>query len=106
MQQEHEAAHTFRQSLVLSFFPADKFALEIGGEHYLSRYQSMQMQNTVFLDASARYFISDRIELFLEARNLLNQGNYVNYSLMPLFTSVQEYNIRPLNVLLGFQIKF
>ena len=64
------------------------------------------MQNTVFLDASARYFISDRIELFLEARNLLNQGNYVNYSLMPLFTSVQEYNIRPLNVLLGFQIKF
>ncbi len=104
--QEQEAAHTFRQSLVLSFFPADKFALEIGGEHYLNRYQSRQVQNTVFVDASARYFISDKIELYLEARNLMNQGNYVNYSLMPMFTSVQEYSIRPLNVLLGLQIKF
>lgn len=54
----------------------------------------------------ARYFISDKIELYLEARNLMNQGNYVNYSLMPMFTSVQEYSIRPLNVLLGLQIKF
>lgn len=101
-----DASHSFRQSLTLSFFPIEKLEVDISGEHYLDKYQEPEPRQTFFLDASAWFFVTDSFQIFLHARNLLDQKYYTYTFLSPLSTSVFSYRIRPLNVLLGFQIKF
>lgn len=100
-----DASHSFRQSLTLSFFPIDKLEFDISCEHYLDKYLKPEPEQTVFLDASAWYFVTDRIQIFAHARNLLDQKYYTYSHISPLNTSVFSYKIRPLNILLGFQIK-
>ena len=80
--------------------------MDISGEHYLDKYQEPEPRQTFFLDASAWFFVTDSFQIFLHARNLLDQKYYTYTFLSPLSTSVYSYRIRPLNVLLGFQVKF
>lgn len=101
-----DASHSFRQSLTLSFFPIEKIEVDISGEHYLDKFHDPELGQTFFLDASMWYFVTDRIQIFLHARNLLDQKYYTYTFLSPLSTSVYSYRIRPLNILLGCQVNF
>lgn len=100
-----DATHSFQQSLTLSFFPFEKVELDISGEHYTDKYQEQKFRQTIFLDVSAWYFITDKVQIFLHAKNLLNQKYYTYSHISPLCTSIFSYKIRPLNILIGFQVK-
>jgi hypothetical protein len=97
---------SFFQTISFSFFPSDKLEMEIMAEHYLSQYTGEKFLHTIFLDASIWYHINNKIQLFLHAKNLLNQHTYSYSVINPLQTSHYSYIIRPLNILIGFQIHF
>lgn len=101
-----EAMHSLNHGVTMTFFPSDKFEIDVICEHHMDNVQSGKFKHTVFADASVWYFINDRIQLFLHAKNLLNQKQYSYTALSPLFMSVYSYRIRPLNVLFGIQVKF
>ena len=98
--------HSSTHNLTLTFFPHKSIELSVGAEYYMDKPDGRDLKQTVFLDASARYAITDRISIYLKAKNLLNSKTYSYSMLMPLQSSYYEFRIRPLNVLLGLDIRF
>lgn len=98
--------HSLFETLSINFFITPQIELMVGAEHYFSKYSGEKAQQTIFLDASAWYFITKKFQIYLRAKNLLNQHSYSFTYLNPLQTTHSSHTIRPLNVLLGFQLNF
>lgn len=100
------ATHSFVHSLKLTFAPCKKVDINLSGEHYMNKFQTASIKHTTFIDASLYYYVTDRLQLFLHAKNLLNQKTYTYSNVTPLNSSVFSYRIRPMNILIGFNMKF
>lgn len=98
--------HSLNCSLMLSFFPLRSLEFDISGEYYHNRYDPDTPKHSFFIDASAWYFINNRFQLFLHAKNILDERTYSSSYTNPLQTTRYCYRIRPLNILVGLQIKF
>lgn len=98
--------HASIQNLSLSFFPTERIEISASLEYYLDKADGRKLKQTPFIDASAEYKITDRISLSLTAKNLLNSKTYAYSVLMPLQSLYYEFRLRPLNVLLGVNIRF
>lgn len=98
--------HSSTHNLTLNFFPHKKLDISVSAEYYLDDTEGRDLSQTIFLDASVSYSISEKLRLFLTARNLLDSREYVYSALMPLQSIYYEYRIRPLNALLGLELIF
>lgn len=98
--------HSSTHMLTLSFYPAKKFEISLDTEYYIDKAPERDLQQTVFLDASARFSATEKISIYIKARNLLDSRTYSYSMLMPLQSVYYEYSIRPLNVLLGLEVRF
>lgn len=98
--------HTLSQELKLAFYPHRKVEINVSGEHYYNLNGAGTEQQMILFDCSAWYFITNKLQLFLHARNLLNEDTYSFTTIAPLETVHYKYNIRPLNVLIGFEYNF
>ena len=98
--------HSMSHSLTLTFHPCESVEMDLSGEYYFDKYADYRPAQTVFLDASVWYYVSRKVQIFLHAKNLLDRRTYSYSYLSPLQITRYEYRIRPLNVLLGVQVKF
>lgn len=98
----HSSTHT----LSLNFYPHKSLELSLGAEYYIDKADGRDLMQTFFLDASVNYSITDNLRMFIKANNLLDNRKYAYSVLMPLQSVYYEYCIRPLNALLGLEIRF
>ena len=99
-------SHGFSQKLALSFFPHRSVTIDIAAEHYLDKYSDDNTVQMCLLDASVYYFITQKLQVFLHARNLLDTRHYAYTVLSPMNVVRYRYDLRPLNVLIGLEMKF
>ena len=98
--------HNFSQRLSITFFLFNRFEAGVSCEHYLSKYDTPDAKQTILLDCSAGYNITNDIRVFINARNLLDQSEYIYSYISPLRSFTQTFAIRPLNVLAGLSVRF
>ena len=98
--------HTFDQRLQLNFTPTRNLVLQLTGEHYRTQLSDTQHMHLVLVDASVRWKVGERWELWVAATNLLNETEYAYTLFDGLSSSASRYAIRPCNVLLGAGWKF
>lgn len=98
----HSSTHT----LSLNFYPHRSLELSLGAEYYLDKADSRDLMQTFFLDASVSYSVTEKLRVYIQARNLLDNRKYAYSVLMPLQSVYYEYSIRPLNALLGLDVRF
>lgn len=101
-----EDNHDMSHALTLSFFPFQSMELDLSGEYYFSKFGSDSPVHCFFLDLSAWYFVNSRLQFFIHARNLFNEKEYAYSYIGPLEAVRYSYRIRPMNILVGAQIKF
>lgn len=101
-----EDNHDMSHALTLSFFPFQSMELDLTGEYYFSKFGSDSPVHCFFLDLSAWYFVNSRLQFFIHARNLLDEREYAYSYIGPLEAVRYSYRIRPMNILVGAQIKF
>lgn len=102
----NDANHSAVQKLSFSFFPCKSVEVDIIGEHYFDKSYNGNPRQMMLLDFSVWYFISKKLQLFLHAKNLLDEREYAFTYLSPLLTTHYQYAIRPLNILIGADFKF
>lgn len=100
------ARHAFDQLLQLNFTPARNLLLQLTGEHYRTQLSDTQGKHLMLLDASVRWSVGERWELWAAATNLLNATEYAYTLFDGLSASATRYAIRPRNLLLGAKWKF
>lgn len=98
--------HTFDQRLQLNFTPARNLVLQLTGEHYRTQLSDTRNKHLVLVDASVRWKVGERWELWASAANLLNETEYAYTLFDGLSSSASRYAIRPCNLLLGASWKF
>lgn len=98
--------HAFDQRLQLNFTPFKNLVLQLTGEHYRTQLSDSQSMHLVLLDASVRWKVGERWELWASAANLLNETEYAYTLFDGLSSSESRYAIRPCNLLLGASWKF
>lgn len=98
--------HAFDQRLQLNFTPAPNLVLQLTGEHYRTRLSDTRSKHLVLLDASVRWKVGQRWELWAAATNLLNETEYAYTLFDGLSSSTCRYAIRPCNLLLGASWRF
>lgn len=98
--------HSSTQHLTLAFYPHESIELSAEAEYYADKADSRNLMQTFFLDASVSWSTTDKLRIYLQARNLLDNREYAYSVLLPLQTSYYEYSIRPLNVLIGIVFRF
>ena len=98
--------HAFDQRLQLNFMPARNLVLQLTGEHYSTQLSDTRSKHLVLVDASARWKVGQRWELWAAATNLLNETEYAYTLFDGLSSSTCRYAIRPCNLLLGASWKF
>ncbi len=99
---------SYTQSLELIFSPWEKLNFSVLGEHYYTQFTDDVSKHMILADVKAEYNISDKWQLILSTKNILNQMTY-NYTLVDSndFTkSYTSYKIRPRNILLSLYYKF
>lgn len=104
--QDEGDSHGLNQKLTLSFFPHRSLSIDVTAEHYLDKYAEDNLVQMCLLDASLYWFVSRKFLIFLHARNLLDTRDYTYTMLSPLNVTRYSYRLRPLNVLIGFEVKF
>lgn len=104
--QEEGDSHGLNQKLTLSFFPHRSVSINVTAEHYLDKYAEDNLVQMCLLDASLYWFVSRKFQIFLHAKNLLDTRDYTYTILSPLNVTRYSYRLRPLNVLIGFEVKF
>ena len=94
-----------KQYLTLTFVPAKKWQIAIGGEHYYTKFSSESSVNLILLDTSVRWNVSKKVDISLTAANLLNQREYryVNYGLLSETNYI--YRLRGRNIMASIQIR-
>ena len=80
-----------KQYLTLTFVPAKKWQIAIGGEHYYTKFSSGSSGNLILLDASVRWNVSKKVDTSLVAANLLNQREY-RYASYGLLSETEYMN--------------
>ena len=98
----------YKHTLELIFHPWEKLNFSVLGEHYYTEFTDDMSKHLVLMDVKAEYNLSDKWQLILSARNLLNQKEY-NYTVVNAedFTkSFTSYQIRGRDVLLSLYYKF
>ena len=98
--------HAFDQRLQLNLTPAKNLLLQLTGEHYRTQLSDTRSKHLVLLDASVRWKVGERWELWASAANLLNEREYAYTLFDGLSSSASRYAIRPCNLLLGASWKF
>lgn len=98
--------HAFDQRLQLNFTPAQNLVLQLTGEHYRTQLSDTQSKHLVLVDASVRWKVGERWELWASATNLLNETEYAYTLFDGLSSSACRYAIRPCNLLLGASWRF
>ena len=98
--------HTLSQEIKLTFYPHKKVEVSLSAEHYYNMNSSRIKQQMALLDCSAWYFVTNKLQIFLHAKNLLNEKTYRFTEIAPLQTTHYNYNIRPINILIGIEYRF
>lgn len=96
----------YAQRLDLTFIPSKAWRLELTGNHYYNELTKEVRKHYLLADASLVYSAPAGWELNLSARNLFNNRTYSYTSLSTLTSYTAEYQIRPLELLLGFYLRF
>ncbi len=94
-----------KQYLTLTFVPAKKWQVAIGGEHYYTKFSSGSSVNLLLLDASIRWNVSKKIDISLTAANLLNQREYRYASYGLLSETEYMYRLRGRSVMASIQVR-
>lgn len=94
-----------KQYLTLTFVPAKKWQIAIGGEHYYTKFSSGSYVNLILLDASVRWNVSKKVDISLTAANLLNQREYRYASYGLLSETEYMYRLRGRSVMASVQIR-
>ena len=94
-----------KQYLTLTFVPAKKWQVAIGGEHYYTKFSSGSSGNLILLDASVRWNVSKKVDISLTAANLLNQREYRYASYGLLSETEYMYRLRGRSVMASIQVR-
>ena len=94
-----------KQYLTLTFVPAKKWQVAIGGEHYYTKFSSGSSANLILLDASVRWNVSKKVDISLTAANLLNQREYRYASYGLLSETEYMYRLRGRSIMASVQIR-
>ena len=100
------ANHSTDHNITFTLLPFDKLDIDLSCDFYLNKYGTDTHFSAYFINASAWYYINPDIQVFIHAKNLTDQRNFSYTSLQPMQITHFEYKIRPLNILLGVQVKF
>lgn len=103
---EEGDSHDMYHNLTLSLSPIEKIQIEATAEYYFNKYASDKPSHTIFVNCVGRYLINDRLEVYIDARNLLDKQVFSYSFIGPLETIRYDYRIRPLNILAGVKIRF
>lgn len=101
-------SHSYTQTLEMIFSPWNKLNFSVLGEHYYTEFSDDVSKHLILFDCKAEYNLSDKWQLILSAKNILNQKTY-NFTLADseMFTkSYSSFQIRPRNILLSLYYKF
>lgn len=101
-----ERRNNYAQKLDLAFIPSKLWRVELTGNHYYNEIAADVRKHYLLADASLVYSSPAGWEANLTARNLFNNRTYGYTSLSALTSYTSEYQIRPLEVLLGFYLRF
>lgn len=94
-----------KQFLTCTFVPHKKWQITLGGEHYRTKFNSGRSSSLVLLDAFIRWSASRRIDISLNANNLLDQREYRYASYGTLSQTEYMYRLRGRNVWGGVQVR-
>ena len=94
-----------KQYLTLTFVPAKKWQVAIGGEHYYTKFSSGSSANLILLDASVRWNVSKKVDISLTAANLLNQREYRYASYGLLSETEYMYRLRGRSIMASIQVR-
>ncbi|MDD7438758.1 MAG: hypothetical protein PUK66_08000 [Bacteroidales bacterium] len=98
--------NNYAQRLDLTFVPSKSWRVELTGNHYYNEIAENVRKHYLLADASLVYSAPAGWEVNLTARNLFNNRTYGYTSLSALTSYTLEYQIRPLELLLGFYFRF
>lgn len=89
---------SLRNELSLTFVPATKWQLSVGGEHYRNELAQGDYKSVLMLDFKAVYRLSKRVEFGASLTNILNRDtyNYISYSSLSSFESRRQLRGRQL----------
>lgn len=94
-----------KQYLTLTFVPAKKWQVAIGGENYYTKFSSGSSANLILLDASVRWNVSKKVDISLTAANLLNQREYRYASYGLLSETEYMYRLRGRSIMASIQVR-
>lgn len=100
------SCHTVTQNLAATVTIVDNIHLNLGAEHYLTRFPEENVSGLVLLDASAAWQISGKTRLSVTANNLLDRRKYDYVSYGTLSRSEYTFMIRPRTILATLQLRF
>ncbi len=95
------------QELAVRILPTPKFNILLRGEHYYNEISENEKKNFFFSDLSLTYKLTKKVELAIDANNLLNQKRYAYVSFMNDASAIyRNYAIRPRNILVSSYVIF
>lgn len=97
--------NVLKQYLTLTFIPARKWQIAIGGEHYYTKFSSGSSANLLLLDSSIRWNLSKNTDITLMATNLLNRREYRYASYGMLSETEFTYRLRGQSIMASIQIR-
>lgn len=96
----------FAQSLELVLIPGTPWRIELTGDHYYNEIARGMRKNYFLLDLGLVYSPRSRLEVSLQARNLLNNRDYGYTLLSSLTAQTVAYEIRPMEILASLFFHF
>lgn len=96
----------FAQSLELVLIPGTPWRIELTGDHYYNEIARGMRKNYFLLDLGLVYSPRSRLEVSLQARNLLNNRVYGYTLLSSLTAQTIAYEIRPMEILASLFFHF
>lgn len=94
-----------KQYLTLTFVPNNDWNINLGGEHYYTRFNAESSTHLFLFDASVRWTVSDRVELSVSVMNLLNEREYRYATYGILSETDYMFRIRGRSIMAGIQIR-
>lgn len=94
--------HGWQHNIVCNIVPTKRWTVQLSGEYYRNEVTPNTYKNLVMANAKSTYKISNRLELSLQLKNLLNHQQYAYTVYNNLSSIKQEHGIRGREFLIGF----
>ncbi len=99
---DNNTLHGWQHNIAFNIVPTKKWTVELSGEYYKNEITPKTYKDLVMANVKSTFKVSNRVDLSLQMRNLLNHQQYAYTVYNNLSSIKQEHGIRGREFLIGF----